>query len=128
MHPPSSFPVWEGLRHNPNVRMTFLAEGGLLWPWETMHEEGLAWCDHWLKGRDTGVMDGPPIRYVIPGTDDWRTRTPGRRPRATTSPTRCAPTAGLARTRAIRERAATSTCRPTPDARTTPTRRRCPTV
>lgn len=73
MHLPSSFPVWNGLTHNPNVRMTFLAEGGLMWPWETMHEEALAWNDHWLKGRDTGIMDGPPIRYVIPGTDQWRT-------------------------------------------------------
>jgi len=73
MHLPSSFPVWHGLAHNPNVRMTFLAEGGLMWPWETMHEEALAWNDHWLKGRDTGIMDGPPIRYVIPGTDEWRT-------------------------------------------------------
>ena len=45
----------------------------MLWPWETMHEEALAWYDHWLKGRDTGIMDGPPIRYVIPGSDRWRT-------------------------------------------------------
>ena len=73
MHLPSSFPVWEHLVHNPNVRLTLLAEGGLLWPWETMHEEALAWNDHWLKGRDTGIMDGPPIRYVIPETTDWRT-------------------------------------------------------
>jgi uncharacterized protein len=31
------------------------------------------WFDQWLKGRDTGIMDGPPIRYVVPGTDGWRT-------------------------------------------------------
>lgn len=73
MHLPSSFPVFEHLAHNANVRLTLLAEGGLLWPWETMHEEALAWCDHWLKDRDTGIMDGPPIRYVIPGTTTWRT-------------------------------------------------------
>ena len=73
VHLPSSFPVFEALAHNPNVRLTLLDKGGLLWPWETMHEEALAWCDHWLKGRDTGIMDGPPVRYVIPGTDEWRT-------------------------------------------------------
>ena len=73
MHLPSSFPVWEHLTDNPNVRLTLLAEGGLIWPWETMHEEALAWNDHWLKGRDTGIMDGPPVRYVIPGTTQWRT-------------------------------------------------------
>jgi hypothetical protein len=30
------------------------------WPWESMHYEALAWHDHWLKGIDAGVMDGPP--------------------------------------------------------------------
>jgi uncharacterized protein len=29
--------------------------------------KALAWYDHWLKNRDTGIMEGPPIRYVIPG-------------------------------------------------------------
>lgn len=73
MHLPSTFPVWRGLTHNPNVRMTLVAKDALSWPWESMHVEALAWYDHWLKGRDTGIMQGPPIRYVIPGTDDWRT-------------------------------------------------------
>ncbi|GAA3611544.1 CocE/NonD family hydrolase [Microlunatus ginsengisoli] len=73
MHLPSSFPVWEALAHNPNVRLTLIDKDALIWPWETMHEEALAWNDQWLKGRDTGIMDGPPIRYVIPGTDHWRT-------------------------------------------------------
>lgn len=74
MHLPSSFPVWDELRHNPNVRMVLTDRGGLLWPWESMHVEALAWFDHWCKGRDTGIMDGPPIRYLIPGGDDeWRT-------------------------------------------------------
>ena len=29
--------------------------------------------DHWLKDRDTGILDGPPIRYWMPGADQWRT-------------------------------------------------------
>ncbi|WP_317451408.1 CocE/NonD family hydrolase [Gordonia jinghuaiqii] len=73
MHLPGTFSTWEALRHNPNVRMTLLPPGGLNWPWESMHIEALAWYDHWLKGRDTGIMDGPPIRYHLPGADDWRT-------------------------------------------------------
>ena len=74
MHLPSSFPVWDELRHNPNVRMVLTDQGGLLWPWESMHVEALAWFDHWLKGKDTAIMDGPPIRYLIPGGDNqWRT-------------------------------------------------------
>jgi hypothetical protein len=45
---------------------------GLTWPWESLHIEALAWFDHWLKGRDTGVFEGPPIRYRLPGADGWR--------------------------------------------------------
>jgi uncharacterized protein len=73
LHLPSTFTAWEALAHNPNVRMALLGQFGLTWPWESLHHEALAWYDHWLKGRDTGIMDGPPIRYVLPGTDNWRT-------------------------------------------------------
>ena len=55
------------------MRVALLAPGGLAWPWESLHYEALAWYDHWLKGRDTGIMDGPPIRYVVPGASGWRT-------------------------------------------------------
>ena len=73
LHLPSTFTAWEALAHNPNVRMALLGQFGLTWPWESLHHEALAWYDHWLKGRDTGVMDGSPIRYVLPGADGWRT-------------------------------------------------------
>ena len=36
------------------------------------HIEALAWFDHWLKGRDTGILEGPPIRYRLAGTDGWQ--------------------------------------------------------
>ncbi|TQR85747.1 CocE/NonD family hydrolase [Mycobacterium hodleri] len=73
LHLPSTFVAWKALAHNPNVRMGMLGRFGLTWPWESLHTEALAWYDHWLKGRDTGIMDGPPIRYVLPGGDGWRT-------------------------------------------------------
>jgi putative CocE/NonD family hydrolase len=38
-----------------------------------MHYEVLAWYDHWLKGRETGVMEGPAIRYQIAGDERWHT-------------------------------------------------------
>jgi predicted acyl esterase len=39
-----------------------------------MHIEALAWFDHWLKGIDTGILEGPKIRYIIPeGTGEWNT-------------------------------------------------------
>ncbi len=83
LHLPSTFTAYEALSDNPNVRMALLGRYGLTWPWESLHDEALAWFDHWLKGRDTGIMDGPPIRYVLPGadtgeatgvtTESWRT-------------------------------------------------------
>lgn len=72
LHLPSTFTAWKGLAHNPNVRMAMLGRFGLTWPWESLHREALAWYDHWLKGADTGIMDGPPVRYVLPGCDGWR--------------------------------------------------------
>ncbi|BBZ17049.1 CocE/NonD family hydrolase [Mycolicibacterium gadium] len=73
LHLPSTFAAWEALADNPNVRMALLGRFGLTWPWESLHHEALAWYDHWLKGQDTGIMDGPPIRYVLPGADGWHT-------------------------------------------------------
>ena len=32
----------------------------------------LRWCDYWLKGIDTGIMDEAPIRIFIMGTNVWR--------------------------------------------------------
>jgi predicted acyl esterase len=73
LHLPSTFTAWEALADNPNVRMALLGRFGLTWPWESLHHEALAWYDHWLKGYDTGILDGPPIRYVLPGADGWHT-------------------------------------------------------
>ena len=73
LHLPGTFTTWEALRHNPNVRMGMLGDFGLTWPWESLHVEALAWFDHWLKGRDTGIMDGPAVRNLLPGQDEWRT-------------------------------------------------------
>lgn len=73
LHLPSTFAALAGLTNSPAVRVGMLGEFGLTWPWESLHVEALAWYDHWLKGRDTGILDGPPVRYVLPGTEDWRT-------------------------------------------------------
>jgi predicted acyl esterase len=73
LHLPSTFLAWKGLAHNPNVQMGMLDTFGLTWPWESLHVEALAWYDHWLKGRDTGILDGDRVRYALPGADEWRT-------------------------------------------------------
>lgn len=65
---PGTFTSWRALAHNPHVRMSLLPAGGLSWPWESIHYGALA-----CKGRDTGSLDGPPIRYYLPDADEWRT-------------------------------------------------------
>jgi putative CocE/NonD family hydrolase len=73
LHLPSTFTTLEALSNAPVVRVGLLGEFGLTWPWESLHIEALAWFDHWLKGHDTGILDGPPIRYWMPGAEQWRT-------------------------------------------------------
>ena len=73
LHLPSTFPTLRALTNAPVVRVGMLGEFGLTWPWESLHIEALAWFDHWLKDQDTGILDGPPIRYWMPGVDEWRT-------------------------------------------------------
>lgn len=41
-------------------------------PWGSYHHEMLRWYDHWLKGLDTRVMEGPPIQLYIHGDEHWR--------------------------------------------------------
>jgi uncharacterized protein len=77
--------------------MGMLPAGGTTWPWESMHVEALAWFDQYLKDRDTGITDGPRVRYWLPGAEEWRTSDewpptasrwyppPGGSPRATAS-------------------------------------------
>ncbi len=73
LHLPSTFATLAALSRAPTVRVGMLGQFGLTWPWESLHIEALAWFDHWLKGRDTGILDGPPIRYWLPVAEEWRT-------------------------------------------------------
>ena len=50
-----------------------MGEHGLSWPWESLHIEALAWFDHWLKDQDTGILEGPRFRYMLPEADGWHT-------------------------------------------------------
>jgi putative CocE/NonD family hydrolase len=72
VHLPSTFTTWHALKDRVPTRMGVLGKDGLTWPWESLHVEALAWFDHWLKGIDTGIMDGPPVRYWLPGADEWQ--------------------------------------------------------
>jgi predicted acyl esterase len=41
-------------------------------PWREDLEVLIRWYDHWLKGKDTGMMDEPPIRMFVMGENKWR--------------------------------------------------------
>jgi predicted acyl esterase len=73
MHLDTPFAVLDGIDRAVPWRLALTPRGTLQWPWESLHVEALAWYDHWLKGRDTGILDGPPIRYYVEGADEWRT-------------------------------------------------------
>jgi hypothetical protein len=72
LHLPGTFALWKVLEGRAPVRIGMLGKNGLTWPWESLHVEALAWFDHWLKEADTGIMEGPPVRYWLPGAEEFR--------------------------------------------------------
>ena len=32
----------------------------------------LEWMDHWLKGREVGLVSRPPVRIFVMGINEWR--------------------------------------------------------
>jgi uncharacterized protein len=73
LHLPHTFSAYERLTNSKHVQVAMMGEHGLAWPWESLHIEAIAWFDHWLKGQDTGILDGPRFRYIVPEAEGWRT-------------------------------------------------------
>jgi predicted acyl esterase len=73
LHLPQTMRAFNRLTNSKHVQVAMLGPHGLAWPWESLHIESLAWFDHWLKGQDTGILEGPRIRYVVPEAEGWRT-------------------------------------------------------
>jgi predicted acyl esterase len=73
LHLPHTFKAYQRLTNSRHLRVAMMGERGLAWPWESLHIEALAWFDHWLKGQDTGILEGPRFRYVIPEAAGWQT-------------------------------------------------------
>ena len=71
LHLPGAFDGWENTGNIPKR----LLVGPRPEPWRPFaayHGEALRWYDQWLKGMDTGVMEGPPIQLYIEGEGVWR--------------------------------------------------------
>jgi hypothetical protein len=71
LHLRGAFSGWMGVDGVPK-RMLIGPEPHPRRPVAEYHQEMLRWYDHWLKGMDTGVMDGPPIQLWIRGENTWR--------------------------------------------------------
>lgn len=41
-------------------------------PYNEYHDEMVRWHEYWLKGRDNGIMDEPPVKLYIMGINKWR--------------------------------------------------------
>jgi uncharacterized protein len=73
LHLPHTFTAYERLTNSKHVQVAMMGKHGLSWPWESLHIEALAWFDQWLKGQDTGILEGPRFRYILPEAEGWRT-------------------------------------------------------
>jgi predicted acyl esterase len=71
LHLRGAFSGWMGV-HGVPKRMLVGPEPHPRRPVAEYHQEMLRWYDHWLKGMDTGVMEGPPIQLWIRGENTWR--------------------------------------------------------
>ena len=54
-------------------KLLFTGPAHLERPFYEYHDEIIRWYDYWLKGKDTGIMDEPPVRYWLMGANQWRT-------------------------------------------------------
>ncbi|MCL1896340.1 MAG: CocE/NonD family hydrolase [Clostridiales bacterium] len=73
LHLPGAFTSWENWA-GPK-KMTIGPPLYLDRPLYQYAYESLRWFDYWLKGVDTGIMDGDPIRLFVVGTGEWKTGT-----------------------------------------------------
>jgi hypothetical protein len=71
LHLPGLFEGWEGTANIPKKMLAGPTPVPRR-PHAVYHFEALRWYDHWLKGLDTRVMEGPPIQIYIQGENHWR--------------------------------------------------------
>lgn len=60
------------LAANAPKKLIMYAAGSPERPWRQALDKVIRWYDHWLKGIDTGMMDGPPIELFVMGANQWR--------------------------------------------------------
>lgn len=73
LHLPGPFRAWQKI--SAPKKMVIGPPFYLDRPLYQYQYESLRWFDHWLKGIDTGIMQEPPIRLFVMGTDEWKAAT-----------------------------------------------------
>ena len=73
LHLRGAFEGWDLIPDSTPKRMLIGPEPQPRRPFGVYHFEALRWYDHYLKGFDTRVNEGPPINIFIQGENTWRT-------------------------------------------------------
>jgi predicted acyl esterase len=69
-HLPGALRAWEKL--NVPKKLIIGPPIYLDRPLYQLQHEAVRWFDHWVKGKETGIMDEPPVRLFIMGTNEWK--------------------------------------------------------
>ena len=72
LHLRGAFDGWKGIPPSTPKKMLIGPEPMPRRPFAAYHVEALRWYDHYLKGMDSGVLEGPPINLWIQGEESWR--------------------------------------------------------
>ncbi|MFC1872828.1 CocE/NonD family hydrolase [Chloroflexota bacterium] len=70
LHLPAAFRSWEKL--DVPKKMIIGPPVMLDRPLYQLQHEAVRWFDHWMKGKDTGIMDEAPIKLFIMGSNEWK--------------------------------------------------------
>jgi predicted acyl esterase len=73
LHLPGAFRSWENLK--VPKKMVIGPPVYFDRPLYQPQYESLRWFDYWLKGIDTGIMEEPPVRLFVMGTNKWKETT-----------------------------------------------------
>jgi len=70
LHLPGAFDQWANLKIPKKLLIG--PQYGPDRPLYQLQWEMLRWYDYWLKGIDTGIMDEPPVKLFVRGSNEWK--------------------------------------------------------
>ncbi len=73
LHSPSQLAGWSSLKSPKKMVILPICDMNVIeLRSRPMNEYMLRWYDHWLKGKDTGIMNDPPVAICDANTGEWR--------------------------------------------------------